>query len=150
MTQLRDITQQLREEGAAEPHEICGCSDEEIERIRVDQGVERLPASYIQFLRTMGRGAGELLVGTDVFYPEILGIKADAQVLFRECNFSVPTFEDSVVIAMHQGYEVYWLESCKDEDPPVFLYHEYEETPRRRWPNLVEFLAEAAAEVGRR
>jgi hypothetical protein len=144
---MTNIVRRLMATGGARADEIRGCTDHEITQILADQGVPRLPASYLRFLRTMGRGAGRLLAGTDAFYPHTLGLKAEARVLFQQCGVTIPAFADTVTIAMYQGYEAYWLESYRDDDPCVFRYHHHDRAPCQYWPNLTSFLADATADT---
>src|SRR5436305_13323742 len=82
---------------------VAGLSDDEIARVREDQGVDRLPARYVEFLSSMGASAGCLLVGTDAFYPNILGVKADAVEMASLSGLSSTIPANAVVFAMHQG-----------------------------------------------
>lgn len=124
---------------------IVGLSDDEIEAVRVDQGVTQLPARYIEFLRLMGRKAGSILVGTDIFYPDTLGLKPDGKQLLEENGLAVLISENSVVFAMHQGYQVYWMTSDGFGDPPVFMYQEGDETVSSTWPSFSAFLTHYAS-----
>jgi hypothetical protein len=144
---LNSIVQRILDEGVATPGEIRGCSDVEIERVRQDQGLDRLPQRYQEFLRTMGAGAGRLLIGTDAYYPGVLGIKADARELLAECEQPDLLPTDAVVFAMHQGYQVYWLAPAGGDDPVVYVYQEGDSGPSRTWPSFTVFLADAVSEA---
>lgn len=117
-----------------------GLSDEEIRRVADDQAVGRLPGRYVEFLRVMGRKAGRLLVGTDAFYPDILGLKQDASDLLAENGVGGLIQDESVVFAMHQGYQVYWISSSALDDPPVFMYQEGGQGVSRVWDSFTDFL----------
>ncbi|HVQ94695.1 MAG TPA: hypothetical protein VMU51_26900 [Mycobacteriales bacterium] len=149
MTTMPSIVRRLIATGAARADEIRGCTEHEITHIRTDQGVPRLPASYVHFLRVMGRGAGRLLPGTDAFYPHLLGLKADTRALFQQGGFTLPGFADIVTIAIYQRREAYWLETFRDDDPCVFRYHHLDQAPCQYWPNLTSFLADATADTRR-
>src|SRR5262245_3131144 len=58
------------------PLEIEGCSDTDIGRLRAQAGA-RLPESYVQFLRLVGRGAGEFMSDLTAFYPAVLDLTDD-------------------------------------------------------------------------
>lgn len=119
---------------------IQGLTDDEIREIQTDQGLESLPVCYQEFLRCMGRCAGHLLIGTDVFYPALLGIKADVLDLLRENAVSNLIGDDAVVIGMHQGYQAYWLETASGDDPAVYLYQEGETGISKKWASFSAFL----------
>lgn len=119
-----------------------GLSPQEIDRVRVDQGLVCLPAYYAEFLARMGRSAGRFLRGTRVFYPEILGIKDDVFELFDECGVSHLADDVAVVFSMHGGYDVHWLRSATEPDPPVANYVELQDGEPRCWPSFSTFLRE--------
>ncbi|MFJ4480493.1 SMI1/KNR4 family protein [Streptomyces xanthochromogenes] len=124
---------------------LAGLGLDEIEQIREDQRVDSLPLYYEEFLRRMGRCAGQFLIGTDAFYPELMGIKSDARELLAESDASHLMAEDSIVFAMHQGYQVYWLESSRDDDPPVAMYQEGGAELRARWESFSVFLIDQSS-----
>lgn len=118
-----------RIERLAKRLDAWGCTPEEIDAIRRDQGVE-LPASYEAFLRFLGRDGGGLMGGTDVCYGETFGIRHAAITLLDgereerieqgESNpevFRLP--DDAVVISMHQGYAFEFVRASLGDDPPV-------------------------------
>lgn len=117
-----------------------GCTDEEIEAIRLDQGVSRLPVDYAHFLRRVGRHAGLLLRGTDAFYPELLGIKTAAQVLLAENGLSNFLGTESLVIGMHQGYQIFWFPDVLADNPPVLMYQEGDQQSTMSWRSFIEYL----------
>ena len=88
----------------------------------------------------MGRKAGRLLAGTDAFYPDILGLKQDASELLANNGESGLIPEGSVVFAMHQGYQVYWMASLSVDDPPVFIYQEGSPGVSSEWESFTAFL----------
>src|SRR5688572_12766779 len=107
---MQEFADLLIQRGMANPETITGCTPEEIDEVRQDQGVEQLPAQYEDFLRVMGRQAGKLLVGTDFFYPQILELGQDGRELLAENDAEDLMAPDCLVIGMHQGYEMYWME----------------------------------------
>jgi hypothetical protein len=119
---------------------VQGLTDDEIQEIQADQGLAALPACYREFLRRMGRCAGQFLIGTDAFYPALLGIKADVLELLRENAVSHLIGDDAVVIGMHQGYQAYWLETASEDDPAVYLYQEGETGISKKWASFSAFL----------
>ncbi|MFE7854100.1 SMI1/KNR4 family protein [Streptomyces sp. NPDC057403] len=125
--------------------EVAGLGAEEIESVRVDQHIESLPMYYEEFLRNMGRCAGQFLIGTDAFYPEMIGIKHDALELLAENGASHLIAENAIVFAMHQGYQVYWLEPSGSDDPPVAMYQEGSAELHTRWDSFSEFLADQSS-----
>ena len=99
-----------------------GLSSPELDEIAEDQGVV-LPAAYRGFLEVAGRACGRLWVGTDAFYPVLLGVKQDAIELMEEFHAPFSLAATDVVIGMNQGYEFLYL-SGPGDDPPVSGWHE--------------------------
>jgi hypothetical protein len=126
--------------GMAGPGTVLPCTSEEVEEVRRAQGVERLPAQYTEFLLTMGRRAGELLRGTDFFYPGVVEFARDMREMIVENAAGHLVRPGSVFVGMHQGYQLFWLEPG-DPSGPLYWYNEGEETPRRTWPTLLDSLA---------
>jgi hypothetical protein len=120
---LPEIVRRLIERGIAAPDTIVGCKPEEVNHIELDQSTV-LPLAYREFLLTMGRGAGVLFIGSDVFYPRIIGLKADAAALLIEASDDWSLPQDSCVFFMHQGYQFYYMLSSEGDDPPVYYYFE--------------------------
>jgi hypothetical protein len=103
-----DLISFIEETRCGQP--VQGLTDNEMQEIQIDQGLEALPACYREFLRRMGRCAGQLLIGTDAFHPALLGIRADA------------------------------LETASEDDPAVYLYQEGDTGTRKRWTSFSAFL----------
>ncbi|MBL7508419.1 SMI1/KNR4 family protein [Frankia nepalensis] len=115
-------------------------SDAEIGRVCEAWGVQSLPGRYREFLSLAGRGAGGILRGTDAFFPEILDMRRATDDFFADNPGGIDLPDGAVVFAMHQGYQVYWMDSISVEDPPVSLYMEREKSPMIRWGSFLEFL----------
>lgn len=125
---------------SAEGLPLIGLTEAEIAEVAADQQVARLPSSYRDFLRLMGRGTGRLLVGTDAFYPQLLGLKCDAAALLEADGQASLVPAAAVVVAMHQGYQVYWMQDLGVEDPPVYMFQEGTRAVAGAWASFTEFL----------
>jgi hypothetical protein len=90
--------------GAPQPGELTGLSDEEIRQVEEDQPAP-LAASYRTFLRLIGGGAGRFMLGTDVYYPSILGLGTAARELLAENGSPFELKDSDRVFSMHQGYQ---------------------------------------------
>jgi hypothetical protein len=126
---------------------IWPCTLEEIVEVQASHPVA-LPPEYEQFLALMGRRAGDLLRGTDFYYPGILGLANAGRELLRDNDALHLLPEGSVILGMHQGYELYWLE----KPGAVRWYKEGHRGVFSSWPSLPAFLssqARAQAQVRR-
>lgn len=101
---------------------LKGCSINEVKKIEKFFNVS-LPETYIQFLLTMGKNAGDFMKGSSVFYDEIFNLREDSVILLEENNFiSLP--ENAFVFWMHQGYQFAFFEVGGKSNPPVYFYYE--------------------------
>src|SRR2546427_2551198 len=67
--------------------EMEGCSLENVEMLEKNASLS-LPLQYREFLLGIGRGAGILFQGTDIFFPSIIGLKTDADRKSTRLNSS--------------------------------------------------------------
>jgi hypothetical protein len=81
-----------------------------------------LPDVYKEFLSLMGKGAGDYMKGSSVFYDEIFLLKEYCQELFEEHNIEMAN--DGFVFWMHQGYQVAFFKLSEGSDPPVYFFSE--------------------------
>ncbi|MFJ4413306.1 SMI1/KNR4 family protein [Streptomyces sp. NPDC088925] len=122
------------------PDSVAGLTGTEIDSLRELWGVQRLPERYEQFLSLMGRSAGRILRGTDAFFPRVLDMRRASDEFFASNVGGMDLPQGAVVFAIHQGYQVYWMEVMGSQDPPVSLYMEGEPAPMMRWSSFTEFL----------
>jgi hypothetical protein len=148
MESLANVMRQIRDREVVSLDLLMGCTDEEIEELKVDQGVSRLPASYEWFLRTMGRGAGPILRGTHAFFPQLLGLKAAGIELLAENNAEDVIMPDAFVIGMHQGYQLFWFPSVSLTEPPVLMYQEGDRANSRKWEDFETYLTDVISGLG--
>lgn len=130
---IEDVVAHLISTGLATEEQIVPCTAAEIEELRAAWGT--LPPVYERFLKTMGRRAGKLLIGTDFFYPNTLDIHDSGMEILREDDNLDLFPPGSTVIGLHGGYQLYWVEP----DGAVRLYTE-ETGIIGSWPSLEEFL----------
>lgn len=118
---LLPIIQVLTERGVAARSQIVGCTSAEIEEIA--DGRE-LPSRYRDFLKAMGRGAGRFYEGSDVFYPQAVGLTKGARNLVAQDPAKIALSDDAIAIVMHQGYQFLFVRGSEGDDPPVYYYLE--------------------------
>ncbi|MEV0675509.1 SMI1/KNR4 family protein [Actinosynnema sp. NPDC050436] len=107
-------------------HQVVGCTEAEVAEVLKSARNFPLPAEYPEFLRRMGREAGRLLIGTDLHYPEVLDIPADAIAFAAE---DAPQLDPAGkhFFAAHQGYQFYFF--TREHPGTVFLYTEGDDEP---------------------
>jgi hypothetical protein len=147
MAAVKSLLDGLVTSGALRPDDLIGCSPEEIEQVRLDQRVSCLPDEYVCFLRLAGRGAGELLRGSDAFYPQLLGIKSDVGALLTDSGAEVALGAESLVIGMHQGYQAFWIPCITATEPEVVMFQEGDPDIRQKWDGIASYLDDMAASI---
>lgn len=138
---LSKVGETLSINGVGGPSSFRGCTASQIAEIANSSS---LPLRYREFLSAMGQGAGRFFVGTDIFYPSIIGLTDDARELVSEDAAGIELPVDSFVFAMHQGYEVLFFRTADGDDPPVYYYREGSGTFQRKYNSFTEYLTSAA------
>jgi hypothetical protein len=128
--------------------EFHGCADEEIDEIRLRQGVPSVPDDYICYLRRIGRSAGRFQIGTDAYYPDVLDLKEAAIELLKKSKSKVSLGVNSLVFQMHQGYEFAWFPDTDSRQPVVNWYSEGRPDQVQQWPNLPAYLLYRLGDAG--
>jgi hypothetical protein len=131
----------------ASPAEIRGCTSEEVDTVERREAV-KLPTLYKEFLLKMGKGAGQFLKGTDIFYEHLPRLRGWAEESLRESNSSFQLSKSFFVFGSHQGYEFMLLElRPNNEDPPVWIYSEGAKIPVQKWPGFSMYLQAVCVET---
>ena len=126
----KQLRQTLAESGLADASQLRGCTEEEV-CILEQKSSHRLPAVYREFLKSVGWSAGNFLVGTDMFYPEVLSFRGAAERLLKQNNANYALSSNAFVFLMHQGYQFLFFHLEDNDDPPVFHYIEPNKSPVR-------------------
>jgi hypothetical protein len=123
--------------------EVQGCTEVEIEQIAaVQAGV--LPTYYIDFLRLMGKGAGNLYGGSEWLYPHLLDVKDSMEEELDRAGSPFELPKHAIVVWSHQGYQFAWMTSATGRvDPPVWYWMHADGRPTKpRWSSWLDFLLE--------
>jgi hypothetical protein len=125
----------------AVPGEVLGLDRTTIQRIEDDQPVP-LAGAYRYFLQLAGGGVGRFLQGSDVFHPQVLGLRDAAQELLTGVGASLGP-QDRVIL-MHQDSQFDFLRGA-EEDPEVWSFCEGG-LPRRSHERFTDWLRDNAEE----
>jgi hypothetical protein len=122
--------ERLMEAGLALEGDFHGCTDQEIRSIE-DHFQVQLPICYRDFLKVMGRYAGDFMAGTDYSFPKMFGFRQGAEKVLQKHLPEYKLPPNAFVFFSHQGYNYEWF-NCHDhaDDPPVFLFSEVDKKPR--------------------
>ena len=125
--------------GPVRVDQMRGCTSEEILEIAELWGKKKLPKAYEEFLVLMGRGLGDLFVGSRMFYPDILNLpKEVAWLIAGDPNFALPA--NASPFASHQGYQFLYM--TDGDDPPVYFYMEMQGKGVFRRDRFSQFVAD--------
>lgn len=83
----------------------------------------KLPEVYRTFLSLMGRGAGDFMKGSSVFYNDFDDFKYGVTDIIEE-NKLPKLPENAFVFWMHQGYQFAFFLLSDGGDPPVYYFSE--------------------------
>jgi hypothetical protein len=140
---IAEVARILVSRGVATEDSVRGCSVTEIDEVEGDVRL-RLPLAYREFLAKMGRNAGNFYVGTDIFYPNLLGNTKAAHELVAEDKATIILPKDSIAFAMHQGYQFTFFQTDEGDDPPVYYYMEQSGGFVKKADQFTQFLADVA------
>src|SRR6516225_3663642 len=82
------IAKRLVEAGLADDSSFVGCSDAEIAIIESKFSIE-LPRLYSDFMRLMGKFAGDFLEGLEYSFPEVLSFREHADRMMAKAGSTV-------------------------------------------------------------
>jgi len=121
--ELEEFYRHQRHEGctASEVHELC-------QKYPVG-----LPPEYCDFLIVAGRHAGAFLLGTDYTYGQLDDLQEYARSLLEQ-NAVAGLPDQSFVVAVHQGYQFYFLNNGR-----VMFYMEGAEDFVEKASSFAEF-----------
>ncbi len=137
---IDDFVKQIIGSGLASWWTMRGCRDFEIRDLENHFDI-KLPAIYKDFLKKMGKSAGEFMQGTDIFFDYLFDNReAMEEVLELDDN---PFFleKEFFIFSSHQGYIFHFFNTAEDVfDPPVYGYKEGELKVKRIDTSFSTFL----------
>jgi hypothetical protein len=120
----------------AAAHDLQALSYEAIDAIEADQPA-RLSDAYRAFLEVAGGGAGRFLQGSDVFYPDVIGIRATAQELLGTHGLTLEATDR--VFLIHQGAQFDFTRGG-GADPAVWSYNDGDDAPLQTHGRFTDWL----------
>ncbi|MFJ2839509.1 SMI1/KNR4 family protein [Nocardia sp. NPDC087230] len=134
---MESFGRDLIESGFATSDSIIGCDSAEIAQVYslAPEGFP-IPDEYHAFLAQMGKQAGTLFRGTDLFFPRML----DAREAAEEISGEGPTLENHFFFGHHQGYKVYFF---RRGSGAVYLYNECAPEDHKLADGFIEFLRQS-------
>jgi hypothetical protein len=98
-------------------------TEKEIEELTKIVFPEKLPSSYVEFMRYTGNGK-DFWQGSDYHFSDIDKLKTYAKELLNENSFPLKLKPDDFVFWMHQGYKFCFFNLADGDNPPIYYYNE--------------------------
>jgi SMI1/KNR4 family protein SUKH-1 len=146
-----DIRRRLIALPESSEQDLEGASEEEIRELEKYAGGP-LPAVYKQFLKQLGRSAGELFRGSDYSVSQRfrLHLREHAEALLLRSNAPFVLPKTAFVFLMSQGYQFSFFYIGQGDDPGVYHYLEGDPLPRQLDATLSGYLLRCIEECERR
>lgn len=120
-----NLIKRLIKSKAATREQIQGCSEQEIHHV-CEVSRLTLPEAYLDFLRSVGKGAGRFMCEVDQYYDSMLELNYKAAQfldIYEEGGLLLP--ENAYVFSMRYGEQFLFFNADGTSDnPPVFYYYE--------------------------
>ncbi|TCJ89379.1 hypothetical protein [Nocardia alba] len=135
--EIETFGRQLIGSGFATSDSIIGCDAAEIEQVR-SVAPDGFPISdeYQAFLEYMGKKAGTLFKGSDLFFPRML----DAIEAAEDISGKGLALDGQFFFGHHQGYKVYFF---KRGSGAVYAYQEGSSEDQKLADGFIEFLRDS-------
>ncbi|WP_410875088.1 SMI1/KNR4 family protein [Nocardia sp. A7] len=134
---IETFSRELIESGFATSDSIIGCDSAEIAQVySVAPDGFPVPDEYQAFLEYMGKEAGTLFKGTDLFVPRML----DAIEAAEDVAGKGLTLDGQFFFGHHQGYKVYFF---KRGSGAVYAYQEGFSEDQKLADEFIEFLRQS-------
>ncbi|RSN28402.1 hypothetical protein DL990_27410 [Amycolatopsis sp. WAC 01416] len=112
MFDLTGIVEPLIAQGYVDVNTVRGCSDQEVEALMSAQGVDTLPARYVEFLKFGGKNPYWLSQDGEWDFGWLLEAKEIArEIVVDDYEADFTPFEDAFVFQTHQGYEFHYFKA---------------------------------------
>lgn len=107
------------------PEHGQGCSEVEIGHVRTTSGLP-LPLSYVNLLHTIGKGAGRFMRDISMFYPDMIGLNAEAADVLNDWEEGRLVLPDHAFVFTMRYREqfTFFIADGRSNDPPIFYYFE--------------------------
>ena len=119
METIEDFQNDIIRVGLAKPSEMTGCSQEEIERLMIHQGVNHLPPFYREFLERMGKNSGKYEIGARFLFDDLFSLKEQVQAIAKNADWVLP--DDAFVFSGSIDNQFLFFQTEESDDPAVYI-----------------------------
>lgn len=135
---IDSFVRRLLESGLATQETLVGCSEQDISTIEASFKL-KLPEQYKEYLRKMGRKAGEFLQECSLTFPYFEDNRKTAENLLQKTNYVLPS--TAFVFVERYACQFFFFDTVDGKDnPPVFRFHEGDDIPVQIADSLTEAL----------
>lgn len=140
MTSLDELRNVLVMTGWAKPADIVGCSEVEIGQLEASFSVN-LPRVYKEFLRTMGKNAGQFEIDSAWNFSSLGRVQETAKDSLLEIAPATFFFLEN------SGSQFLCFDCTSSDDPPVLIYELPSQKPSVFCRSLSEWFSRSSAEI---
>ena len=143
---LNDFKKKLLSSGIARDYELVGCSCEEL--IELEEKSGKLPSSYKQVMRLLGKRAGKLVSRGefDFYIDQIIELNKEYQPIFQEELEEMNVSKNIFLICSRYGDNHHFIWANGESDSPVFSWPddgEIEEINSSVWEWMEDWILDA-------
>ena len=143
---IEKLLKRIFELGLAAPEELVGCSDKEISYVEEKYQV-KLPESYKEFLRTMGKRFGRLVDTNEyrIDYDSVITMTEEEQKFIDECKAEGENIADLpnntiIILGRSDNTQFYLIEAQGNTDSAVFYYNSDTEVVEKEFDSFWDVL----------
>lgn len=137
--QAQKWKQHIIDSGMATEKEFEGCTDGEIADIEAQFGL-KLPPAYREFLKVMGKNAGEeFLRDATITYPHIVKFRYQADNIAKSAGITIPV--TAFVFLIHDYQFLYFDTANGEADPLTYRYLEEDDKPVKLFDSYTDCMA---------
>jgi hypothetical protein len=118
-----ELQERLLSSGLADTKTLRPCSAGDVRAVQRTV-THPLPTPYIDFLRSIGRGAGDFMSDLTIFYPELLSNTESMRKLMSQDSAPLPA--NAFVICHRYGSQMLYFLLGESDDPAIFRWHDEE------------------------
>lgn len=135
---IDSFAQKIVQAGLATEETLVGCSEAEIHELARTFKL-RLPKIYVDYLRRMGKQAGDFLGECIRTYPGLLQYARQKAETLLEARTSYRLPDTAFVFVERYGCQFFYFDTASgDDNPPVYRYFEGDKEPAKIADGLTE------------
>ncbi|MFC4424861.1 SMI1/KNR4 family protein [Deinococcus navajonensis] len=141
MKSIEQSIQLMMNSDAGQYIKLQGCSEDELAELARAQHVAKLPETYVEFMRRVGKTKDFVSIGSDWAYPEVCTLKTSMIQILNEEWPDYEIDESIYVFHSHQGYQfAFFFGKDLSDNPPVYYYRFDQKSIELIYQSFLEWL----------